>query len=102
MIEGLKPTVSGEKLKDLCIARASYHTQRAEKYQEQVDSMERAEIEGMNYTNGDPKRALKDKQNQHLADAEEMLFLAQNINVYETYILDSGDLQKLGICRNRY
>ena len=102
MIEGLKPQVGGQKLSKLCIDRSQYHTERAKAYSEQLESMEKAEIEGMNYTNGDPKRAMRDKRDQHIADAEEMLFIAQNINEAETYILDSADLQKLGISRRGY
>ena len=102
MIQGLKPTVSGTKLKSLCIARGEHHIERAKKYFEQIKSMEANEIEGMNYTNGDPKRALKEKRDQYLADAEEMAFLADNIDESESYILDSSDLGKLGICRRGY
>jgi hypothetical protein len=102
MIEGLKPTVSGVKLRDICLSRAAHHIDRSKKYDEQLQSMERAEIEGMNYTNGDPKQALRQKRDMHIADSEEMVFLAENLDVSETYILDSDDLSKLGICRRGY
>jgi len=102
MIQGLKPTVSGLKLRAICIARATHHTERATKYSEQLASMEAAEIEGMNYTNGDPKRSMREKRDQHISDADEMVFLAENIDVSESYILDASDLGKLGICRRGY
>ena len=102
MIEGLKPKVIGSKLQQICLDRSMHHCNRADKYAEQLRSMEANEIDGMAYTNGDPKRALRDKRDQHIADAAEMVFLAEHIDANETYILDVNDLTKLGICRSRY
>jgi hypothetical protein len=56
----------------------------------------------MNYTGGDPVRALTDKQTEHESQAGEMDFIAKHIDVGENYLLDSQALVKLGICKNRY
>ena len=69
MIIGLKVTIPGTELKELCIKRGEFHFARSKVYQEQLTNMESNEVESMTYSNGDPKRSLKDKKDQHLSDA---------------------------------
>lgn len=102
MIQGLKVTVSGIELKELCEKRAAHHTERASVYTAQAESMEKNQIEGMNYSGGDPKRALLEKKMGHEADASELTFIAKHIRLDEEYLLDNTDLHKLGICKARY
>ena len=102
MIEGLKVTVSGDELRGLCTKRADHHRSRAKVYSQQVESMTVNEIEGMAYTNGDPRRALGDKRSQHENEAAELDFIAEHLVAAEDYLLDSAALQKLGICKSRY
>ena len=102
MIEGLKVTVDGTELMELCFARAKYHDDRAIAYKKQIDSMELSKIEGMQYTNGDPIGALRDKLTQHVNEGLEMEFIANHIVLAEEYLLDSAALHKLGICKSRY
>lgn len=102
MIEGLKVTVNGAELVLLCKDRALFHLGRAEKYQLQIMSMKQNAIEGMNYTNGDPVKALEDKRFGHEAEASELQFIADHLDICETYLLGRDDLVKLGITKSRY
>ena len=61
--------------------------------------MEKNEIEGMNYSGGDPKRSLKSKLEEHESEAGEMDFIAAHLNLTEQYLLDSMALARLGITR---
>lgn len=102
MIEGLKVTVSGTELRELCMKRAAHHRERAKVYEGQRISMEQNEIEGMNYSNGDPKRVLKDKWTEHESEAAELEFIAEHLVPVESYLLDAPALAKLGIARSRW
>lgn len=102
MIEGLKVTVKGAELRELCLKRSEHHRQRAKVYADQKASMDAAEIEGMNYSNGDPKRVLQDRLEQHENEASELQFMADHLNLSEDYLLGREDLHKLGICKARY
>lgn len=101
MIEGLRVTVEGPELRQLCQDRAVHHHERALKYAAQVVSMKENAIEGMAYTNGDPVRALEDKREQHEAEAAELEFIANHVELRESYLLGREDLVKLGITKGR-
>lgn len=102
MIEGLKVTIGGTDLRELCRKRAEHHRQRAKVYADQKASLEENEIGAMTYSGGDPKRALQDKQAQHEAEAGELDFIADHLVVGEQYLLDASALSKLGIARRGY
>jgi hypothetical protein len=102
MIEGLKVTIVGNELRELCAKRADHHRDRSKVYGEQIAMMEKNEVEGMNYTGGDPKRALADKQTEHESQAGEMDFIAAHLVADEQYLLDSQALVRLGIAKSRY
>jgi hypothetical protein len=102
MIEGIKVTVKGEELRSLCRIRAEHHYDRSRAYTTQIDSMLANRIEGMAYTNGDPIKALQDRQSTHDNEAAELLFIADHLESAEKYLLNSADLQKLGITKSRY
>jgi hypothetical protein len=99
MIEGLKVTVNANELRELCMAQASFHRDRATTYAENLKNLEDAEIEGMQYSGGDPKKALRDKQTQHENSANELRFIADHLKAGEEYLLDQAALVKLGIAR---
>ena len=50
----------------------------------------------------DPKRVLKDKQEQHEAECGELDFIAAHLVPTEEYLLDSSALCKLGISKRGY
>lgn len=102
MIEGIKVTISGGELKGLCLAEAQRNRDRAKVYTDQRANFEAAEIEAMQYTNGDPKKALSDRIAAHLRTAEEMEFIAEHVKLAEDYLLDYGDLYGLGIIKAAY
>jgi hypothetical protein len=102
MIEGLKVTVNAVELQQLCNDRVRHHSDRAEKYQQQIDSMKADSIQGMAYTNGDPVKALEDRRQQHESEAMEMNFIAAHIDMSHSYLLGREDLVKLGITKSRY
>ncbi len=97
MIEGLKVTIVGTELRDLCAKRADHHRERSKAYAEQIVSMERNKVEGMNYSGGDPMQALTDKKSQHDGEAGELDFIAEHLQATEQYLLGRDDLHKLGI-----
>lgn len=102
MIEGLKPTVQGDKLTILCRDRAQYHRERVEFYTTQAGILESGGAEAAQFTGGDPVRALKEKSEAHQNKAGELEFIADNLIRSESYTLDRQDLELLGICHNRY
>jgi hypothetical protein len=102
MIEGLKVTIGGTELADLCGKRAAHHRKRAKVYAEQAANLTAAQIEGMTYSNGDPRRALNDQQHEHEASAAEMEFIENHIVLNEQYLLDRDALYKLGITKSSY
>ena len=103
MIEGLKVTVDGKELTELCWARSQWHSERAELYRNQALSMEQNRLEGMQNTSaGNPVEQLKEKARTHESDASEMKFVAEHLVQSETYLLGREDLQKLGITKSRY
>lgn len=102
MVEGLKVTIHGAELRKLCEDRAAHHRDRALVYAGEVERMEASKVEGMQYTSGDPVRALKDKGAMHESSAEEMAFIAEHLDMAEKYLLDMRDLEKLGIVHSRF
>jgi hypothetical protein len=102
MIEGLKVTVSGTELKELCLKQGRHHKHRASVYAAQEQSMVANQIEPMHYSGGDPRQALKDRRAVHESEANELEFIATHLVPNEQYLLDCAALTKLGITRSRY
>ncbi|TAN03148.1 MAG: hypothetical protein EPN36_14215 [Rhodanobacteraceae bacterium] len=102
MIEGLKVTVEGVELRELCIKQAEFHEQRRDKYAASAQTLGDVVPEGANYSGGDPKKALADKVSQHDNSARELRFIAAHIVPHESYLLDNLALVKLGISRSAF
>lgn len=102
MIEGLKVTVKGTELRELCERHADYHSGRATKYDSNLKALERDEIEGMNYSGGDPKKAMQDRHDKHAAQADELRFIATHLVPNEDYLLDTNALARLGIVKHPF
>ena len=92
-------TIPGAELRGLCEERAAHHAERVVVYQQQVDSMKDAKIEAMQYSGGDPVKALQDKRDGHQTQADEMTFIAAHVDVSESYLLDRSDLERIGVVR---
>ena len=101
MIEGLIVTITGHELQQMCQARTTHHRERVAAYAQQIQSMKNNDIEGMNYTGGDPLRNLTDRMTQHEDEAREMDFIATHLDLSESYRLSREDLNRLGICKGR-
>lgn len=99
-IEGLKVTVAGPELRHLCNKQAAFHQERAGAYAKQHSSLEDAQIEAMQYSNGDPKKALADKQAEHENKARELTFIADHIKQDSDYLLDRSALTEIGVIRS--
>jgi hypothetical protein len=101
MIEGLKVSIPTDDLRALCLQRADHHRDRAVTYAEQVRNLTAAEVEEMDYTNGDPIRALRDKQAEHEDQERELRFTARYLKDNEEYLLDDAALRQLGVVKGR-
>lgn len=95
MIEGLRFDVSASEMHNHLYEREKHHLDRVKFYKEQVSTLERGSAEGMNYSGGDPVRALKDKAAEHLRKASLCRFLLSHVVKDETYRLSESDLSKL-------
>jgi hypothetical protein len=102
MIEGLKVTIPGHRLRSLCFAAADKHESRAQTYRDQIANFEAAKVEAASFSGGDPIQALQRKLSEHADEAAELTFIADNLDAEASYLLDRGDLKKLGICKNAY
>ena len=99
MIEGLKVTIPAADLRALCVKAADHHRDRAATYAGQIDNLRSAQVEGMNYTNGNPIESLTARHEQHVAEEAELRFVARYLKDGEDYLLDRADLATLGIVR---
>lgn len=99
-IEGLKVTVAGPELRELCSKQAEFHRERADAYAAQHKNLQEAQIEGMAYSNGDPKKALADKQAEHENKARELTFIGDHIKQDAEYLLDRSALAEIGVIRS--
>lgn len=98
MIEGLKITVPGTELKELCLKQSAHHKSRAEFYTKQRDTMAEVGITDENsLSNVSPKRQINDKVKEHMILADELKFIAEHLIESEQYLLDRGDLIRLGL-----
>lgn len=102
MIEGLKVTIPGRELREICLKQAEYHRQRAAVYAEQLKNLQASQVEGMQYSGGDPKKAMADRQDKHTSSVAEMEFTARYLDLNENYLLGATDLHKLGIYKDSY
>ena len=93
MIEGLKVTISGSEVRELATKRAACHAEKAEQYRKQLEALATLNVVGTSNGPGDAAKAII----QHTAHAAEMQFIADHVDVNEQYILNSGDLARLGV-----
>ena|SRR6185369_2909676 len=97
MIEGLKFDVTSAELVAHLSERVTHHIERAAFYASQSKALEDGNAEGMNYSGGDPVRALKDKRSEHEHKKELFEFLVAHVISGETYRLTESDLLQLEI-----
>lgn len=102
MIEGLKICIPANDLRDLLLASAAYHADRVATYRTQVENLKQAQIEGMNYTNGNPVETLTERMDEHEDAETEMTFLAKYVREGEEYLLDREEVAELGTGGKRH
>ena len=110
IVEGLKLFVPGGEVKILLDKKAAYHRDRAAKYQQTYDKL--VEILGplteedlpklSSSGGGDDRSKSKDGAERHTNNAVEDEFMSAHIDVSGIYELDTTDLHRLGVLKNRY
>ena len=103
MIEGLKVTVTGHEVAELARKQAAFHAGRADFYNQQL-ALYASQPQGnpslQMYSNQDPRQAAQSKAAAHQSKRDHLLFIADHINATEDYLLESRDLQTLGIIKH--
>ena len=97
MIEGLKFQMPSDELRTHLIARIEHHKGRKAFYEQKVGELQAGGAEGMQYTGGDPIRALRDKSAEHQRQIELFKFMHDHVAPGEMYQLADTDLQRIEI-----
>ena len=104
MIEGLKVTVAGTEVAELATKQASFHRERQAFYKGQLDlySGQIQNMAGVQYSSmQDPRQAAQQKHSEHENKALHLEFIASHLRADEQYLLESKDLQVIGVVRER-
>lgn len=96
MIEGLKITIKGIELKEYLLERVEYHNQKLERYREKIEGLEELQEQDA-HTSVDPVRDLRNHMEKHHSKATYFAFLAEHLNVQETYLLAESDMRRIEI-----
>jgi len=95
MIEGLKLDFSGKELREHLKKKSNHHLERSEFYTKQAASLVAGNAEAMQYSGGDPVKALRDKAAEHKRKSEMFSLLYTHVSESETYRLQDVDLTRL-------
>lgn len=95
MIEGLKLDFGGKELREHLKKKSSHHAERSEFYSKQADALVAGNAEAMQYSGGDPVKALRDKAGEHKRRSEMFTLLYTHVTETETYRLEDKDLTRL-------
>jgi hypothetical protein len=102
MIEGLQFDIEFEEMGDHLREKARHHDERRVFYERQAKTLEEGKAEGMDYTGGDPIKALRDKGRVHQNRSELFQFMADHLIEGETYRLSESDLMTLEFISRSY
>lgn len=102
MIEGLQFDIEFDEMLEHLFAKARHHLERREFYERQAKTLEDGKAEGMDYSGGDPIKALRDKGQIHKYRSELFQFMADHLIEGETYRLSESDLMTLEFISRRY
>ena len=98
MIEGIKITIQGSELAQLCRNQALHHRRRVEFWEKQLRDECAAPIDVMASLSGvDQKRVAGRKISEHRFHATELEFIAEHLENSETYQLTRSDFGFLGL-----
>lgn len=104
VIEGLKVTLTAEKLAELCRKQAEYHGTRAQAHARQIEMLKQNDIADTSNSNSSGRSVLENHESRklnHESEQAELLFIADNLE-QALYVLDANDLVKLGIRKRAY
>lgn len=102
MIEGLLFDIKFEEMLEHLRAKARHHDERRVFYEKSAKTLEEGKAEGVDYTGGDPIKALRDKGQIHQNRSELFQFMADHLVEGETYRLSESDLMALEFISRRY
>lgn len=104
MIEGLKITIAGAELAELCLKRVKFHDDRRAFYEQQKQALPDIDenVPSMSNVSSRPQDMMQERIKTHRTEADEMRFIAAHINIAETYLLGREDLAKLGVISRAY
>lgn len=102
MIEGLLFDIEFEEMLEHLRVKALHHEERRLFYEESAERLEEGKVEGMDYSGGDPIKALRDKGQIHQNRSELFMFMADHLIEGETYRLSESDLMTLEFISRRY
>jgi hypothetical protein len=102
MIEGLKVTIAGTELRDLCETRSKYHLNRVQGYKTKLEQVKGLDLSGSGKSSVDPTEEIENKIREHDLSAAELQFIADHLDTHESYLLDRNDLYKLGVTSRSY
>jgi len=102
MIEGLQFDIEFDEMEKHLLDKALHHDERRLFYGKQAKMLEDGKAEGMDYTGGDPVKALRDKGVVHQNRSELFQFMADHLIAGETYRLSESDLMTLEFISRRY
>lgn len=97
MIEGLKVHIRGEKLAKVIDGKVEGLRNKAAKLKEML-SVAQINEPSMNSN----KAGLEERTADLLAQADELAFISEHLNKGDLYQLDSDDLRKIQIVRQRW
>lgn len=99
MIEGIKITIAGAELKDLCAKQAREHHDKAVHYQENLKTVQEMSDRNSSFNAAEQ---VERKISTHSIQAAELQFIADHLDINEIFLLDTNDLVKLGISYRGY
>lgn len=109
VIEGLKLHVPGSEVKELLEKKAAHHRRRAGEYRQTYDTLVAAlgpitEEDASKHSSNarDSRTEHREGMERHTNIAIEDEFLAAHIVVTQAYLLETSDLHRLGVLKNRF
>jgi hypothetical protein len=98
MIDGLKVTIKGSELKELCLKQSQYHRNRADALQKQIDA---------GVAEDDPscsnfRRDAGQRKKNEMESASLMRFAAEHFDATAEYLVAFSDLSNIGVERSMW
>jgi len=92
VINGLHFDITSQELAEHLQIRLLHHQERSAFYRQQAATLESGGAEAAKYTNGDPVRSLRTKEDEHIRKSQLFDFMVRHVVKNETYRLSESDL----------